>query len=68
MFATADNLKQLAKCTVLYINSTFKTCPKVYTQLFTVQALYVATIVVPLIYVKYYLTNHVILISLFIVI
>ena len=46
----ADNLAHLSKCETLYIDCTFKTCPKLFTQVFTIHCL-VENFVVPLVYV-----------------
>jgi hypothetical protein len=50
MFSTSKNLENLVQCKTVYIDGTFKTCPKLYTQLFTMHGLYIDT-VVPLVYV-----------------
>jgi len=50
IFTTASNLSVLSKCDTLYVDGTFKTCPKLFTQFFTIHGL-VEEFVVPLVYV-----------------
>ena len=49
-FATDASLKTLAGCKTIYIDGTFKTCPLLHTQLFTIHGLH-RNFVVPLIFV-----------------
>jgi len=49
IFATDDNLRTLSAATSIYLDGTFKACPSLYAQLYTVHAL-VDSEVVPLVY------------------
>ena len=40
VFATRSNLKHLANCKTIYVDGTFKTCPKLFSQLLTVHGLF----------------------------
>ena len=40
IFATDDSLKRLANCKTLYMDGTFKTCPELYKQYFSVHELF----------------------------
>ena len=50
IFATDDDLACLSQCKTIYIDGTFKTCPSLFTQLFTIHGLY-RDVVVPFVYV-----------------
>jgi hypothetical protein len=50
MFSTLDNLRHLSRSKTIYMDGTFKTCPTLFTQMFSVHAL-VCDHVVPLVYV-----------------
>ena len=50
ILTTHDDLLNLSQCATIYIDGTFKTCPRLYTQLFTVHGLYFGA-VVPFVYV-----------------
>ena len=50
IFTTQANLAFLSQCKTLYVDGTFKTCPTLYAQLYSIQGLY-AGYVIPLVYV-----------------
>jgi len=49
IFTCNDNLKFLSKCETIYVDGTFKSYPKLYTQLYSMHGLY-GGFVVPLVY------------------
>lgn len=49
IFTTDSNLKVLAKCEIIYVDGTFKSCPILYKQLYSVHGLYKG-FVLPLIF------------------
>ena len=50
IFVTDANLLRLSRCKTIYMDGTFKTCPSLYTQLFTIHGL-CNNFVVPLVYI-----------------
>ena len=40
LFATPENLEGLSRCTDVYVDGTFRTCPRPYSQFFTVHDKY----------------------------
>ena len=50
IFATDANLRRLSACDTVYMDGTFKACPKLYSQLFTIHGLHNGY-VVPLVFV-----------------
>ena len=40
LYATNDNLENLRECTEIYPDSTFRTCPNLYEQYFTIHGKY----------------------------
>ena len=50
IFATDESLLRLSTCTMIYMDGTFKTCPVLYTQFFSLHGL-VNEYVVPLVFV-----------------
>ena len=49
MFATKGNLRQLGRSKTWYVDGTFKVCPSLFYQLFTMHAM-IGGSVVPLVY------------------
>lgn len=50
IFATRSKLLALGRCETIYVDGTFKTCPRLFKQLFTIHGLF-GRCVVPLVYV-----------------
>lgn len=49
IFTTDEDLVSLSKCKTVYIDGTFKTCPSLFTRLFTIHGLY-GDVVIPFVY------------------
>jgi hypothetical protein len=49
IFSTDDNLRTLAACTTLQMDGTFKSCPSIYAQLYTIHGV-VNNVTLPLVY------------------
>ena len=49
IFSTNSNLQRLSECNTIYVDGTFKTCPKLYAQVYTIHGLYHGWII-PLVY------------------
>jgi len=49
LFSTNDNLQRLSECKTIYVDGTFKTCPKLYAQVYSIHGLYHGWII-PLVY------------------
>jgi len=49
IFTTDKSLEVLTKCSTVYVDGTFKSCPKLYTQLYTIHGLFNGY-VIPLVY------------------